>query len=164
MSPSPGPEALGAQVEEFLEPVVAGAGLYLEGVRISGASRRRLVRVTVDLPDGPGGVSSDQIAEVSRAVSSRLDEAEDLLAGSYLLEVSTPGVSRQLETARHFRRAQGRLVTITTKSGASSGRVQEVTGSEVVLAQESGSVSVPLSEVVRGRIDVELKPVDDAQD
>lgn len=164
MSPSPGPEALGAQVEEILEPVVAGAGLYLEGVRISGASRRRLVRVTVDLPDGPGGVSSDQIAEVSRAVSSRLDEAEDLLAGSYLLEVSTPGVSRQLETARHFRRAQGRLVTITTKSGTSSGRVQEVTGSEVVLAQESGSVSVPLSEVVRGRIDVELKPVDDAQD
>lgn len=163
MSPSPGPETLGTQVEEILEPVVAGAGLYLEGVRVSGASRR-LVRVTVDLPDGPGGVSSDQLADVSRAVSSRLDEAEDLLAGSYLLEVSTPGVSRPLETARHFRRAQGRLVTITTKSGTSAGRVHAVTESEVVLTQESGSVSVPLSEVVRGRIDVELKPVDDAQD
>lgn len=164
MSPSPGPEVLGPQVEEILEPVVAGAGLYLEGVRVSGASRRRLVRVTVDLPDGPGGVSSDQLADVSRAVSSRLDGAEDLLAGSYLLEVSTPGVSRPLQTARHFRRAQGRLVTITTKSGTSAGRVQAVTESEVVLTQESGSVSVPLSEVVRGRIDVELKPVDDAQD
>ncbi|WP_147916524.1 ribosome maturation factor RimP [Ruania zhangjianzhongii] len=164
MSPSPGPEALSAQVEEILEPVVDTAGLYLEGVRVSGASSRRLVRVTVDLPDGPGGVSSDQLADVSRAVSGRLDDAEDLLTGSYLLEVSTPGVSRRLENARHFRRAQGRLVTITTKSGTSSGRVREVTESEVVLAQESGSVSVPLSEVVRGRIDVELKPVDDAQD
>ncbi|HIZ37402.1 MAG TPA: ribosome maturation factor RimP [Candidatus Ruania gallistercoris] len=163
MSPSPGPEALGAQVEEILEPVVAGAGLYLEGVRVSG-SARRLVRVTVDLPDGPGGVSSDQLAEVSRAVSGRLDDAEDLLAGSYLLEVSTPGVNRPLQTARHFRRAQGRLVTITTESGTRAGRVREVTDSEVVLAQESGSVSVPLSAVVRGRIDVELKPVDDAQD
>src|SRR5699024_10468537 len=111
MSPSPGPQALDAQVEELLEPVVAGAGLHLEGVQVSGASRRRLVRVTVDLPDGPGGVGSDLLAEVSRAVSSRLDEAEDLLAGSYLLEVSTPGVSRPLQTARHFRRAQGRLVT-----------------------------------------------------
>lgn len=164
MSPSPGPEALGAQVVEILEPVVTGAGLYLEGVQVSGAARRRLVRVTVDLPDGPGGVSSDQLAEVSRAVSARLDEAEDLLTGSYLLEVSTPGVSRTLENARHFRRAQGRLVTITTTTGTSAGRVREVTGTEVVLAQESGSVSVPLSEVVRGRIDVELKPVDDAQD
>jgi len=164
MSPTPGPDGLGAQVHQILEPVVAEAGLYLEGVHVGGPSRRRLVRVTVDLEDGPGGVSSDRLAEVSRAVSTRLDAAEDLLTGSYLLEVSTPGVSRPLQTARHFRRAQGRLVTITTSTGVAAGRVREVTDSDVVLADGSGSVSVPLSQVVRGRIDVELRPVDDAQD
>ncbi|WP_022916871.1 ribosome maturation factor RimP [Ruania albidiflava] len=164
MSPTPGPDALGTEVHQILEPVVAEAGLYLEAVHVGGPSRRRLVRVTVDLPDGPGGVSSDRLAEVSRAVSSRLDDAEDLLAGSYLLEVSTPGVDRPLKTPRHFRRAQGRLVTITTTTSTATGRIREVTDAEVVLVDGSGSVSVPLSQVVRGRIDVELKPVDDAQD
>lgn len=164
MSPSPEGHALGTEVFEILEPVVARAGLLLEDVRVSGAPRRPLVRATVDLPDGPGGVASDQLADVSRAVSTRLDDAEDMLTGSYLLEVSTPGVSRPLTTPRHFRRAQGRLVTISTDGGQHSGRVSEVTDDAVVLTGESGNVSVPLADVVQGRIDVELNPVEKVQD
>ncbi|UFU05186.1 ribosome maturation factor RimP [Ruania halotolerans] len=164
MSPSPGPDALSAQVHDVLEPVVAGAGLYLEGVQISGAARRRVVRVTVDLPDGPGGVTSDSLGEVSHAVSARLDAAEDLLGGSYLLEVTTPGVSRPLTQPRHFRRAEGRLVTVATADDQVSGRVLGVSDDELTLATESGTVSLPLSDVVRGRIDVELNRAGDAQD
>ncbi|SED85462.1 ribosome maturation factor RimP [Ruania alba] len=164
MSPSPGSDALSAQVHEVLEPVVADAGLFLEGVQISGAARRRVVRVTVDLPDGPGGVTSDSLAQVSQAVSAQLDEAEDLLAGSYLLEVTTPGVSRPLTEPRHFRRAEGRLVTVATTGDQVSGRVLGVTDGELTLATGSGTVSLPLSDVERGRIDVELNRAGDAQD
>ncbi|UFU04172.1 ribosome maturation factor RimP [Ruania suaedae] len=164
MSPSPGPHALGAQLHELLSPVVSGAGLFLEAVNVSGAARRRVVRVTVDLPDGPGGVTSDSLAEVSRAVSQRLDEAEDLLAGSYLLEVTTPGVTRPLTDPRHFRRAEGRLVTVATDTGEVSGRVLGADERELTLATASGTVSLPLSEVARGRIDVELNRSDDGQD
>ncbi|WP_159621812.1 ribosome maturation factor RimP [Ruania rhizosphaerae] len=164
MSPSPGPHVLGEQLHEVLAPVVSGAGLYLEGVSVSGAARRRVVRVTVDLPDGPGGVTSDSLADVSRAVSQRLDEVEDLLAGSYLLEVTTPGVTRPLTEPRHFRRAEGRLVTVATGDREVSGRVLGTDGHELTLATASGTVSLPLSDVVRGRIDVELNRAGDGQD
>src|SRR5690606_18307302 len=97
---------LAARLREVLDPVVAASDLYLEGVEVTGPARRRLVRVTVDLPDGPGGVGSDRLGDVSHAVSEALDGVHDALEGSYLLEVTTPGVSRPLTEARHFRRAE----------------------------------------------------------
>src|SRR5690625_3361047 len=108
---------------EALSPVVAAHELYLESVDLAGPPNRRTVTVVVDLRDGPGGVSSDALDEVSRAISGRLDEVEDVPGGSYLLEVTTPGVSRPLTEPRHFRRAQGRLVTVHTTEGTVAGRL-----------------------------------------
>lgn len=162
MSPNSGSHELVAQLQEILAPIVHARDLYLDDVQVTGGGRRRLVRVIIDLPDGPGGVSADQLAESSREVSNRLDEDPDLLSGSYLLEVTTPGLGRELTTPRHFRRAQGHLVTITTADGEQAGRVLHVTDSDVVLAAKSGNVSVPLAQVVKGRIDVEFRPADGA--
>lgn len=153
---------IAARLHEVLAPVVAGSGLYLEHVDVSGPARKRLVRVTVDLPDGPGGVDSDQIGEVSRVVSDALDEVDDALEGAYLLEVSTPGVARPLTEARHFRRAQGRLVTVATAEGNLTGRVVTVEGDVVQLDDESGKGGpkrheVPLASITKGRIEVELR-------
>jgi len=158
MTPNPGLQELAAQLQEILAPLVTERGLYLDDVQVTGGARRPLVRVIVDLPDGPGGVTADQLAEASQDVSTRLDEEQDLLTGSYLLEVTTPGLGRDLTTARHFRRAEGHLVTITTETGTQSGRVLHVTDDDVVLAAKSGNVSVPLAQVVKGRIDVEFRP------
>lgn len=112
-----------AVLHEALSPVVSGHTLYLEDVHVGGGGRNRTVTVIVDLPDGPGGVSSDQLDQVSRAVSARLDEVDEMLGGSYQLEVTTPGVSRPLTQPRHFRRAEGRLVTVTTSDGSVRGRI-----------------------------------------
>ncbi|WP_156254209.1 ribosome maturation factor RimP [Pseudactinotalea terrae] len=153
---------IAARLHEVLAPVVTGSGLYLEHVDVSGPARKRLVRVTVDLPDGPGGVDSDQIGEVSKVVSDALDEVDDALEGAYLLEVSTPGVARPLTEARHFRRAQGRLVTVATAEGNLTGRVVAVEGDVVQLDDESGKGGpkrheVPLASITKGRIEVELR-------
>ncbi|TDE88300.1 ribosome maturation factor RimP [Occultella glacieicola] len=168
MSRSQGPGAdVGALLFEALEPVVAGGGLFLEDVSVVGSSARRVVQVTVDLADGPGGVGSDLLADVSRAVSARLDEVEDLIDGTYLLEVSTPGVSRPLTEPRHFRRAVGRLVTLTTSGGTLAGRIRAVEADGIVLEpgeDRPEAVTVPLTDVVRGTVEVDFRRVDDAQD
>lgn len=153
---------LANELHEVLAPVVVGSGLYLEGVEVSGPARKRLVRVVVDLPDGPGGVGSDQLGQISHAVSEALDGADDALEGAYLLEVTTPGVDRPLTEARHFRRAQGRLVTVSTAEGQLTGRVVDVDPDAVHLSEESGKGSarvhaVPLARITRGRIEVELR-------
>lgn len=134
-----------------LEPVVAAAGLYLEGVSVSPAGRRTVVRVIVDLPDGPGGVSSDALAEVSRAVSRSLDEA-GVLPGPHVLEVTTPGVDRPLTEARHFRRAVGRRVAVTTPTGTTTGRLDAARADTVLV----DGAEISLEEISAARVLVEF--------
>lgn len=140
------------ELTRHLEPVVTEAGLFLEGVSVSPAGRRTVVRVVVDLADGPGGVSSDALAEVSREVSRALD-GSDLLTGPYTLEVTTPGVDRPLTDPRHFRRAVGRLVAVTTGTGTTTGRLTGVRDAVAVL---DGS-EIPLSDITGAVVQVEFR-------
>jgi ribosome maturation factor RimP len=98
-----------ADLARVLDPVIVAAGLDLEDVRVSPAGRRRLLRLVVD---ADGGVGLDQIAEVSREVSALLDASGVMGETPYTLEVSSPGVDRPLTEPRHWRRAQGRLVSV----------------------------------------------------
>lgn len=151
------PQSPAAQrVRAAVEPAVAGVGLLLEQVVVTAAGRRSVVRVVVDLPDGPGGVDSEVLTEVSQAVSAALDEA-DPVRGSYVLEVSTPGTDRPLTEARHFRRAVTRLVRLTLVDGsARSGRLVEAGDVLVLEGQDGARTTVPRDEVVRGVVEVEL--------
>lgn len=155
-------------LREVLQPVVAGADLYLEEVSVTGAGRQRRVQVVVDLPDGPGGVDSEAIGDISRAISNRLDADENLLPGPYLLEVTTPGVNRSLTEPRHFRRAQGRLVSVTTAQDTVRGRVVGADDEGLHLqppARKSAKpepILLPWSEVGEGRVEVEFNPPKDS--
>lgn len=155
-----------AVLHQALSPVVAAHTLLLEDVRVRGGGRHRTVTVVVDLPDGPGGVSSDQLDEVSRAVSAHLDGVDDLLTGPYRLEVTTPGISRPLTEPRHFRRAQGRLVTVTTTDGSVQGRVLMADDDGLqIQAPPTGRGAGPpepvllaWEQVQRGTVEVEFSP------
>lgn len=139
-----------------LAPVVAEAGLYLEKVELKPAGKRTLLRVTVDLEDGPGGVNSDLLTDASREISRYLDESPDAPRGQYVLEVSTPGATRTLTEPRHFRRAQGRKVILTTAEGELSGRLESVEGDTLSLSKDGQTQEIALSSVTSARMDVEL--------
>ena len=108
-----------ARLVQLLTPAVQATGHDLEDIAVSPAGKRQVVRVVVDRD---GGSTLDDVAEVSRAVSAVLDAAEqgepELLAGAYVLEVSSPGVDRPLTEPRHWRRNLGRLVTATLTGGS----------------------------------------------
>lgn len=155
-----------ARLFQLLAPVVDAAGHELEELTVSPAGRRRIVRVVVD---GDGGVSLDGVAEVSRALSAALDDIDArepaLLAGAYLLEVSSPGVDRPLTAPRHWRRNRGRLVTATLADGSAvTGRVLEADEQRVVLDVAGAPRAVPYDEAVRGRVQLEFDRHDDEQE
>ncbi len=150
-----------ARLVQLLTPAVQATGHDLEDIAVSPAGKRQVVRVVVDRD---GGSTLDDVAEVSRAVSAVLDAAEqgepELLAGAYVLEVSSPGVDRPLTAPRHWRRNLGRLVTATLTDGSAvTGRLLQADDVEVQLGlvDTTGSIrTLLLAEVERGAVQVEF--------
>jgi ribosome maturation factor RimP len=153
--------AASTDAHRALEPIVAAFGLDLEGVDIRPAGRRTLVRVIVDRD---GGVDLDAVAHVSTAISEALDgpDLAVLIPGSFVLEVTSPGVDRPLTATRHWRRAIGRIVEVVLDDGTTvAGRVQDVTSDDVVLLATSDSVvEIAIGHVRRAIVQVEFGPVE----
>ena len=158
----------------LLAPEVENCGLDLEGVEVMAAGKRRLVRVLVDKD---GGVSLDDVALVSQAISGVLDRSSAadtaLGGGAYVLEVSSPGVDRPLTEPRHWRRAAGRLVRVPLLSGGEvTGRVVAADVDGVRLAvqsagavEASGERALRFDELGPGRVQVEFnRPTSAADD
>jgi len=119
------------------------------------ANRRKLVKVVIDDDDG---IDSDEIATVSRAVSNELDQHEDVLAGAYTLEVTSPGVTRPLTSPRHWRRAKFRQVRITPVEGAEFlARVGEADEHSVRVLTNGELRDLRYAEVSRAVIEVEFR-------
>lgn len=106
------------RVEELVRPVVAADGLELFDVRFGGGA----LQVFVDRPGG--GVDLDTVSRVTRQVSDLLDQ-HDPLPGAYTLEVSSPGLERDLRRPDHFRRYVGREVKVKTRPSVAGERREQ---------------------------------------
>ncbi|MER6575090.1 ribosome maturation factor RimP [Nonomuraea sp. NPDC001023] len=147
---------------KLLEPVVGAEGLDLEDVTVTQAGKRRLLRVIVDRD---GGVSLDDIADVSQAVSTALDEDDVMGQAAYTLEVSSPGVDRPLTEPRHWRRAAKRLVKAEMRDGTVvEGRVLAADESGVDLDVAGSARRLDYQDLTRGRVQVEFRRIDDTDD
>ncbi|MDQ0583811.1 ribosome maturation factor RimP [Streptomyces rishiriensis] len=102
------------RLRELLEPLVASQGLDLEEITVDSVGRKRVLSVVVD---SDSGADLDQIADVSRALSAKLDETDAMGEGEYTLEVGTPGAERALTEHRHYVRAVDRLVRFQLTGG-----------------------------------------------
>jgi ribosome maturation factor RimP len=142
-----------------LEPVITSVverdGLELVEVSFGMESGRRVLRVTVERPDG--GLDLDAIATESERISRRLD-LEGFEPGPYSLEVSSPGLERPLRPDRpqDFTRRVGARVKVRV---APPGRTAEtMTGTiaaadehGVTIAGESGERTVAYAEITKAR-------------
>jgi ribosome maturation factor RimP len=151
------------RVLALLAPVVSGAGYDIEDLTVSAAGKRSVVRLVVDKD---GGVTLDDVADVSRLVSDALDAVDEqdptLLGTSYVLEVSSPGVDRPLTEPRHWRRNVGRLVRVSLRDGATAeGRITAAGDTGLTL---DGQRVLPWDEVARGAVQVEFNRKDEADE
>ncbi len=156
--PAPDPRRL----TSLLEPVVHAMNMDLEGIRVTTAGRRRVLRVIVD---ADGGVGLDDIALASRELSSRLDGAAEMGDAPYTLEVSSPGVDRPLTLPRHWRRNVGRLV-VTSASESDEGqriegRITSASESGVILERDGVPREYRYADLGPGRVQVEFSHLED---
>lgn len=142
-------------LRDRLTPVVERAGYDLEDVVVTPAGKRRLVRLLVDKD---GGVTLDECADVSRAVSAVLDDADEVMGSQpYTLEVSSPGVARPLTLPRHWRRNVDRLVKVTRTDGSTvTGRIRSTDESAAELDVDGTAVTLRYDDVATSVVQVEL--------
>ena len=101
-------------IEEALTQVVADHRLHLVDLEWRALRPRGLLRLYVDKP---GGVEIGDCERLSREIGDVLDAAA-LIEGGYDLEVSSPGLDRQLRKEREYHWAVGRQVRCWLAGGA----------------------------------------------
>src|SRR5204862_3226140 len=97
---------------------VEAMGFELVDAELVGGGRAPTLRVYIDSPQG---ITVDDCADVSRQISAILD-VEDPIAGSYTLEVSSPGLDRPLVTPDDFRKRIGETVKAKLRRPDLTGR------------------------------------------
>jgi ribosome maturation factor RimP len=138
-----------------IEPVVHDHGLELVDAALDGAGSGARLRVVLDTPQGDGLVKLDDCAAVSRELAHALD-ALDLVAGSYTLEVTSPGIDRTLGREVDFERAVGQRVALETREPQDGrrrfkGELLDFEGAQAHLVTDSGDVRIPFDRIARAR-------------
>ena len=152
----------GLQPNEALLEVLTGpleaSGVDLEGVEISNAGRRRLVRVLVDKDTG---ITLDDVADATHLVSGVLDSSDVLGESPYTLEVTSPGIDRPIRTLDDIRRNTGRRVFVTAAAEQDVERsyrgrlLGHEDGCLVLSDDEQGETRLPLEGIVEARQELE---------
>ncbi len=105
---------LSTKIKEMATTLIKEPAHFLVDVVVSG---NRVQKKVVVIIDGDRGVTIENCAQLSRALSAQLDEG-DLIPDNYTLEVTTPGVDFPLKLKRQYAKHIGRgfKVTLNDKS------------------------------------------------
>ena len=97
------------EIKAVIEGKLTELGLELFDLKYFQAGSRAVLRIIID---SPSGVTVGDCERVSNELSPLLD-VENFAAGRpYTLEISSPGIDRQLKTERDFKRVIGRIVVL----------------------------------------------------
>ncbi|MBX2964954.1 MAG: ribosome maturation factor RimP [Cyclobacteriaceae bacterium] len=128
------------------------------------ASLKKKPNKLIVIVDGDNGITIDDCADLSRALSAALDEA-NLMPDPYHLEVSTPGLDHPLKLVRQYHKNKGRQVKVKTANGVQQGKLINVTDREITIEEVSGTgkkketkeTVIPFSEIDKTFVMVSFK-------
>jgi ribosome maturation factor RimP len=145
---------------------VAGThGLEIFDVQFRREATGMVLRIQVDRP-GPSATAEDSVsvedcAQVSRDLSAMLD-VEDVVPGTYTLEVSSPGLDRPLRHADDYRRFAGRRAKLVMRQAVDGqtffkGALGGLDGGDVLITGDDGRQHrVRLGLITRANLEVEF--------
>lgn len=90
-------------VRELAEPIAESINCWVWDVEFAKEGARKILRITIDAEDG---ADIDLCEKMHRAIDTVLDEV-DPIAEAYYLEISSPGIERELKTQEHVDACEG---------------------------------------------------------
>ena len=121
-------------VKDAIEPTVTDLGYRIWDITYSKIGADYHLEITIDCD---AGINIEDCEKVHRAIDPILDEA-DPIEGFYYLEVSSPGVERELRTDEHISLSIGEKVE--AKLFAPKDGIKSVIG--VLNGYENGNVTI----------------------
>jgi ribosome maturation factor RimP len=145
------------EVRQVVEPILQSQGRELVDLEYQRESQGWVLRIYIDQE---GGVTVEDCAEVNREVGANL-EVRDLIANPYVLEVSSPGLTRSLKKAEDFIKYQTRLVKVKTFKPIEGrrnfkGTLLGLEGERVRLMVEGRIYEIPLEGITKANLEIEL--------
>ena len=146
------------KITEMAQRVAVSEGLTLVDVQLKGGRGSQLLRVYIDKPEG---ISHADCQLVSEQLSVMLD-VEDPFPGSYTLEVSSPGLDRELVKASDFTHFAGRKARLVVREPVDNQKVLEgrLAGFEAGRVRldlgDAGLKELELSNIQKARLVVEI--------
>lgn len=139
---------------ELIEPTLRSMGYELVQVRMLGGARPTLQVMAEPVDRRP--MTVEDCAEISHAISALLD-VEDPIPGSYVLEVSSPGIDRPLVRPTDYERFAGHLAKLETGEPVAGrrrfrGTILAVAGDSVRISIEGETVEVPFAAIRRAKL------------
>jgi ribosome maturation factor RimP len=166
------PDARLPAIRAVVEPVLAAHAVELCDLAwtSAGSGGGLTLRVTIERPGPEGevwqpekgfGVTLDDCADVSRALSAALD-ADDTIDHHYTLEVSSPGLDRPIRGARDFARFRGALAKVKLSRPAPDGQrvlrgsLLEAGAGLVAVEVDGKRIEVPEADVAEANLVFEM--------
>ena len=150
---------------QLVEPVLEGRGLELVDVEWRREASGAVLRLLVDRQ---GGADLDELSKLSRECADLLD-VEEIVPGSYTLEVSSPGINRPLRKPDHFKPYLEKRVRVRTVEAIDGqrnfiGRLRDVSHAGILLDDATGKeVSIPFPLIEKANYEHEFSAADFAK-
>ncbi len=142
-------------VKGLVKPISDSLGFRLFDVEFK-PENGWVLRIIIDKE---GGVTIDDCEELSKRVSALLD-VEDVIQQSYFLEVSSPGLTRELKERWHYDFFKGKYVRIYLKEKIDNkqeyaGYIDTIHDDILVLRLLDKIIEIPFDKIAKARLDVE---------
>ncbi len=146
---------IASTVKELVRPISENLGFRLFDVEFK-PENGWVLRIIIDKE---GGVTIDDCEELSKRVSALLD-VEDVIPQSYFLEVSSPGLTRELKERWHYDFFKGKYARVFLKEKVDNkqeyaGYIEDTTDDKLVLRLLEKTVEIPFDKIAKARLDVE---------
>ena len=122
-------------VAALAEPLAEELGYFLWDVEYVKEGGRRILRITIDSEEG---INNDDCEKMHRALDPVLDEA-DPIEEAYYLEVSSPGIERELRTDMHIDACEGWNVEVRLYAPVDGSKIFR---GKLMTLGENGSVRI----------------------
>jgi ribosome maturation factor RimP len=147
------------KVNEIAEKTATKNHLELVRAEVVGSAKQPIVRIYIDKPEG---ITHDDCSKVSHEVGAFLDE-QDFISQEYTLEVSSPGLERELYSLKDFEKFAGSLAKVRTKYAIDKqrnfrGKIKAVENEEIVFDDKTnGEVRFPYEAVAKANLEIDLE-------